>query len=164
MNLIDLFFPKQCIICSKVGFEICNQCLTKIPKALPTCLICTKVSNKGLIHKRCLDIDKEISWIHGWSLLRKYKFIFKSKKKNGLFSVYVLLLDILMRKATTFEEMSDIQPISNSILDNYLSKRFKKDSDFNRLCLVGEKVHNRKELINRIRNSTFKYIVVLTIF
>ena len=164
MNLIDFFFPKQCIICSKVGFEICDKCLTKIPKALPTCLICRKISNKGLIHKRCLETDKEIRWIRGWSLLKKYISIFKSKKKNCLFSVYALLLDILLTRTTPFGEILNIQPISNSPLDNYLSKRFKKNCSSNKLFLIGERIQNREELITRIRSSNFKEIFVLTIF
>lgn len=164
MNLIDIFFPKQCIICSRVGFDICNQCLTKIPKALPTCLLCNKVSNNGYIHKHCFDIEKDIYWIHGWNLLRKYKNIFNSKRENNLFSVYKLLLEELFNRFPKLDRKGRIEPMSNCSLDRYLSSMLLNDNHSATLYFVGEKVQDKEELIARINRACFKNIFLITIF
>lgn len=164
MNLIDLFFPKQCIICSRVGFDICNQCLTKIPKALPTCLICNKLSNNGYIHKNCLDINKDIYWIHGWNLSKKYKSIFDSKKKSNLFSIYILLLEELFSRFSKLDTKFRIEPISNCSLDRYLSSMLLNDNHSETLSFVGERIQDKEELITRINRASFKKIFLITIF
>lgn len=164
MNLVDILLPKQCILCSRVGFDICNQCLTKIPKALPNCLICNKLSNHGLIHQRCLDIDKEIYWIRGWNPLKNNLTVFENKKKNNLFSIYTFLLEDMLERFDTLEKTSQIQTITNSLLDRDLSKKLHFNTHSDSLCFVGEKIENKEDLITRIKQTPIKNILILTIF
>jgi len=164
MNLADLLLPKQCILCSRVGFDICNQCLTKIPKALPTCLICNKLSNYGLIHKECLDIEKEICWIKGWNPLEKDLTAFESKKENNLFSIHIFLLRDLSERFEILKKAFRIQTITNNLLDKDLSKKLHSNLHSETLCFVGEKIEDKENLTTRIKKTSIKNILILTIF
>ncbi len=163
MSLLDLIFPKQCVLCSRVGFEICNDCLKKIPKSLPSCFICKKINTHGLIHKECLDTEKKIFWICGWNPTFKYISVFKSRKKKNLYSIFAFLLNTLLKEYKIREPL-DIQPLTQSSLDIYLSKILPSHSNSEILCIVGERIPNRKKLILKIAESRYKTVVVLTLF
>ena len=54
MNLFDLFFPRRCVSCSKIGKYICEICREKIKYIeFPFCPVCRFPSINGMAHARC---------------------------------------------------------------------------------------------------------------
>jgi len=53
MNLLDLFFPKQCSGCSKLGAYLCADCTREILQGELICAYCRRPSNGGLTHPSC---------------------------------------------------------------------------------------------------------------
>lgn len=54
MSFLDLFFPKRCVSCEKIGSYICPDCFTKIKTvSTPICPVCTKPAIHGLTHPVC---------------------------------------------------------------------------------------------------------------
>jgi hypothetical protein len=163
MSLLDYIFPKQCIFCSRVGFEICNPCLKKISKALPSCFVCKRINTHGLVHKGCLDTEKKIFWIRGWNPNPTYIRFFTSRKEKHLYSIYALLMGILIKERGK-EMKVNVQPLTRNSLDIYLSKIISSYSNSEILCLVGEKISNRKELALKISRSKYTTVIILTLF
>ncbi|MGI6423288.1 MAG: hypothetical protein ACOX0X_01530 [Candidatus Dojkabacteria bacterium] len=164
MNMMDILFPKQCIVCSRIGFEICDHCLTEIPKALPTCIFCNRLSNQGVPHRECLEMDKDIVWIRGWNLSKKQRFLFDLKRKNSLFSIYIFLMDKLLEEKGLSKYNLTTSPLTSSHLDICISKKYNNNKKGEPLFLIGERVLNRKKLLSRLKEVQEKRINILTIF
>lgn len=56
MDILDLIFPKKCVICKKQGSFLCANCFTYISfNEKSICLICRKNTFNNLTHSNCLD-------------------------------------------------------------------------------------------------------------
>lgn len=53
MNLLDLIFPKRCVVCSQVGSYLCHQDREKIKAPPSFCPICLKGAIGGTTHIKC---------------------------------------------------------------------------------------------------------------
>jgi ComF family protein len=55
-ELIDLAFPRRCILCGAFGLFLCRSCMQKLPTAdIQKCVKCTKTSPFGKTHSDCLS-------------------------------------------------------------------------------------------------------------
>lgn len=56
MDILDLIFPKKCVVCKKQGSLLCANCFTYISfNEQSICLICRKNTFNNLTHSNCLD-------------------------------------------------------------------------------------------------------------
>lgn len=54
MHVLDLFFPRRCVSCGKVGSYFCQHCLSQIEFITHSiCPVCTKPAIDGITHPRC---------------------------------------------------------------------------------------------------------------
>ena len=54
LSFLDLFFPKRCVGCGKLGSYFCANCKGKIQTVEnQTCLVCGRVAFAGKTHPRC---------------------------------------------------------------------------------------------------------------
>lgn len=53
MELLDLFFPKNCLGCGGEGKYICQECIKKVPLAQAICPFCKHPSIDGATHVNC---------------------------------------------------------------------------------------------------------------
>ena len=52
--ILDLLFPKWCLVCGRIGTYLCLRCRMKLEYVhVDGCLYCDKVSLNGLTHERC---------------------------------------------------------------------------------------------------------------
>ena len=156
MRLIEYLFPCQCIICSKVGEHICPRCLKGLPHTLPICCVCKKLSNKGVTHSHCSNLN--ITYFTGWYLSEKMNKIFDEKVQKGIWSIYLTLLTILityLRIGNLVKECRIYPLPSNSIntfkLNMSLSKSLKGGEDNKNILLVGERLENIQEVEDVIK-------------
>ena len=60
MGLLDLIFPKRCIVCKKSDNYICDNCFSYLSfDVKSTCLVCSKYSINSLTHKICLKKNQK---------------------------------------------------------------------------------------------------------
>ena len=56
MNLLDLFFPKKCVGCKKIGSYLCDKCFSYLSfDTKNLCLVCGRPSFDGLTHPGCMS-------------------------------------------------------------------------------------------------------------
>ncbi len=54
MHLLDIFFPRRCVSCGKIGVYFCNGCIKKIDFIdKPICPVCEKPAIDGFTHPKC---------------------------------------------------------------------------------------------------------------
>ncbi len=87
MHLLDLFFPKRCVACGKLGTYICQSCqkiIDFIEDREMICPVCEKPGMTGMTHPYCrtkYGIDGLTSFFHYAGPVRnfvqqiKYKFV-----------------------------------------------------------------------------------------
>ena len=142
MDIFKFLFPQQCIICSKVGHCICNSCIKKLPRCLPSCPVCGLLSNDYLIHSKhrstlCYGYT-------GWCIPNSLKVRLDSNIEKGLYSTHLFLLEDLIHylKLKDRISFSDILPIYSERkdimrLNTALAKSLSKDRGSNTLLLIG---------------------------
>jgi ComF family protein len=81
MNLLDIVFPKGCIICKRKGEYLCERCKKLFKKELPECYMCRRISNGYRTHRECRGMYSMDSVFVAWEyssltsdLLKKYKY------------------------------------------------------------------------------------------
>jgi competence protein ComFC len=83
MAILDLVFPKKCVVCKKIGEYICDDCFSYLSfNTENICLVCKNHSKNGLTHKECLgkySIDGFFSSISNNYTLKKLLFSFKNR-------------------------------------------------------------------------------------
>lgn len=144
MNLIEYLFPRQCILCSRVGYDICPSCFKKLITTLPSCFVCRKLSHSSWSHDKCSDIH--IQYFTGWYMSKDLKKIVEKKKNSGVYSLHEYLLKILIKKLNIEEELlnSEIYPIltesgSTQKINYHLTKLIKnKNHPTGKIFLIGE--------------------------
>jgi ComF family protein len=102
MNILDLFFPKRCVTCGKIGNYFCQSCLFKIEYIKhQVCPVCSENSIDGTTHYKC---QKKYSLDGIFALAH-----FKGPVKNAI-------------HVFKYRLVSDISGyLANLILDNYPS-------------------------------------------
>ncbi|KKR16586.1 MAG: hypothetical protein UT44_C0013G0001, partial [Candidatus Levybacteria bacterium GW2011_GWA1_39_32] len=54
MNILDLFFPKRCVNCKKVGDYICPDCFSRLSfDTEDICPECSRPAISGITHPKC---------------------------------------------------------------------------------------------------------------
>lgn len=72
--LLDLLFPKYCLMCRKRGKYMCEACLTKVDKARLVCPVCKQGSYGGKTHSICksrFSLDGFVSYYKYDGVVRK---------------------------------------------------------------------------------------------
>lgn len=80
MKILDYFFPKFCILCSKRDDYICNNCIRQFVYTLPSCYVCKKLSNGYICHKGC--VEKEIQIYTCWYTDKYFQKVFDRQDKS----------------------------------------------------------------------------------
>lgn len=161
MSLFDILLPKECIFCSKVGRHICEKCLRDIPRSLPLCLVCGRISTKGYTHSSCTKLNVRIQYFKGWNI--ENKAVFDSQIEVGFYSPFLEMIGNTLERSNLKEQDigAKIFPLKNTSrekreLNRYLSKKIrgsKKDT----ITYIGIEVIDSKELLKEITLLENKY-------
>jgi competence protein ComFC len=93
MNILDLFFPRQCLSCHKIGAYICLSCVRKVELASTICPLCGSFSPYGKTHPSCRNktpLDGAIAVWRYEGVVRqailniKYKFAYDISKELAI--------------------------------------------------------------------------------
>lgn len=93
MDLLNLFFPKKCVGCKKIGGYLCPNCFAKIDFGVsPICGVCSRPAVSGLTHPVCqkrYTIDGVFSSLVYKGITKK--LVYQYKFEPYLFSLTPLL-------------------------------------------------------------------------
>ena len=90
--IVEILFPKYCLVCGKPGKSICNYCIKKFIPSLPECYACRRLSNAYSTHTKCRTAYSLNSVFWGWQynqissqLIKvfKYKDAFDMQEEIG---------------------------------------------------------------------------------
>lgn len=134
MGLLDLFFPKTCVGCKKLGIYLCFACLNSIEYLKEqTCCVCYKNSISGKTHSVCQTKTK----LDGVVSLTSYSGVIKKLVKS---LKYNFTTDLVKE---VFEKINFDNPIITEKKDWVLvpvplNKQRKNFRGFNQAELLGE--------------------------
>ena len=100
MNLLDIFFPKRCVGCRKIGKYFCEECRKKIRPILDNeriCPMCGRLAYKGITHPYCRTndgIDGLTSFFHYEGVVQKAIKAIKYRGVSDLAKEFVGLATI----------------------------------------------------------------------
>ena len=60
VDILNVFFPPQCVNCGKWGTWLCPTCLGQVKPSLPECYVCRRLSFNYLTHKHCLSLENPV--------------------------------------------------------------------------------------------------------
>lgn len=142
MSIIDYLFPKQCLLCSRIGYDICPKCIVKISHSLPSCCICNNLNNDYHTHTYCSTTD--IQCFTGWYLTKEVKQKIERKKQLQIYSVHRYLLGLLINylNINNIITNSKILPLptddfKTERLNRYLARCIRGNNS-NNLLYIGE--------------------------
>jgi ComF family protein len=98
MNFLDLFFPKRCVNCGKIGKYFCNRCrllIRPIADNERICPMCGRLAFGGVTHLYCrtpYDIDGLTSFFHYDGPVRKAIKAIKYRSVSDLSEEFVSLV------------------------------------------------------------------------
>lgn len=94
--LLEILFPKHCIVCKHQSKYICLRCQKGLQNYLPECYICRRLSNGSLTHPNCqkeVKIDDiKIIWKYNniaKELLKAYKYSKIKSLSNDIHSLII---------------------------------------------------------------------------
>lgn len=143
-SILDLLFPKACLICGKSGVFLCKRCLKEIKiNSLQVCPVCEKIiTENGKVCKNCqkkesfidqmiVASDYQKSEISGIIHFYKYKFIqdlhiplgkilLKSLIKNEIFVPDFIIPIPLHRSRLRWRGFNQSELLANYISKNLL--------------------------------------------
>ncbi len=169
MSLFDILLPKECIFCCKVGRHICEKCLRDIPRSLPLCLVCGRISTSGYTHSSCTKLNISIQYFKGWNIENKQ--ILESQIEVGFYSPFLELIEYLVKRNNLKDRDigKKIIPLKSSSrekmeLNRYLSKKIHGSKE-ETLTYLGIEVMDTKELVKEISllENEYKYIQVISL-
>lgn len=92
--MLNILFPKECLICSKVGNWLCSKCKSKLIRTLPNCYICKTLSNNYITHAKCTKEKTFEKVITIWKyneyskkLIHNFKYKHRFQVGNYIFSL-----------------------------------------------------------------------------
>lgn len=152
--ILDLVFPKWCLVCNRIGCYLCNQCQKKLEYVFTDgCLYCDKISKYGVTHKTCkrkYGLDGCQSFLY---YTREMKQVMKELKYHQVCDAYHEIFwslnpEIVSKIAFFHQFLPDIyiQPIP-------LHNRRLKDRGFNQAEVLARFISqiSRIPLINDVQ-------------
>lgn len=161
--ILSTIFPPNCIICSRIGHHLCNQCRAFLHNSLPMCFCCKKINNHSLTHSKCrlvLDVDFVFTqWIHNCNS----NIINNLVLKDSAYSVFKELLKLINNKellnlfnTARIEYIKDKNKEVNQNLQKEIIRGFNKNSTDSTLLLVGyhlESLNSVQKQIEDVRRK-----------
>lgn len=88
-NILEIFFPRFCLVCGYVGRYICPSCEKKLQKNKqnPSCVYCKKRSFLGLTHPSCRRKNGIDGYVSPYSYGTLFKKIIHTVKYKGAYKV-----------------------------------------------------------------------------
>jgi competence protein ComFC len=152
--MLHILFPKECLICSKIGLWLCKKCQKKLVQTLPTCYICKSLSNKYCTHNGCLDKNSLNKITTIWKYNEYGKSLIHSYKYKHRFQVGDFLFSLIEDKLKTFDMKDSVLIPLPSHKMKILERGFSPTESMCELISEKYKIPVEKEIIFKKQNNT----------
>jgi competence protein ComFC len=160
MHILDLFFPKRCVNCKKIGSYICSQCFTYITFTdVIVCVSCQRPAIGGLTHPVCrtrYGVDGVFPSLVYVGVVKKliYKFKYPPYLTDLQSTMTELFYEGLIQKEQFYNKFS---PESVFVPVPLHSSKFRKRG-YNQAQKLGEGLSKKFELpvvdcLTRVKNT-----------
>ena len=127
LNVLNLFFPKKCGVCGKIGVEICNNCKMELKK-----LEINKIQNVFIENNKKIKVKK--------MYLYKYEGIIRKLLINYKFNDNAYLADVFVNLIKNNKKMFGILKSYDIIISVPLHKKRKLERGYNQTELIANKL------------------------
>lgn len=166
MNLLDLFFPRRCVSCGKIGKYFCPKCTEKIRFIdHQICPVCGKAAIGGATHPKCqtrYSLDGLTAFFHYDGPIRKAIKQLKYRFVSDLAKEFV---DLILFSSFNNETMKPASPAGRQLNNAVLipiplhSSRL-RFRGFNQAEILGDLIAKRlhisikKDTLKRVKKTT----------
>lgn len=160
MNFFELFFPKYCISCKKIGEYICSSCFSSISFTQGyMCAMCGNAALNGKTHPGCktkYSIDGVISCVEYKNVIKKV--IYTLKYKPYAFNIVHAVGDLMYEMLIQDELWHQINTEKTVFVPIPLYKSRLRTRGYNQSLLVAQELGKRfklstQDLLMRKRNT-----------
>lgn len=155
MGILDIFFPKRCVSCSKFGKYVCDTCLAELkPITNFICPMCERASFDGKTHPGCRTRYS----LDGLTSFYRYEGPVKAAIKRLKYKPYIselgIILLISILSSIESNEFSDFV-----VIPVPLHPKRERNRGFNQAALIGRELASRfnlqfnEKLIKRVKNT-----------
>ena len=139
--IIDILFPKYCLMCGRLGSSICNYCSKKFIPSLPECYKCRRLSTNYITHSKCLDGYSLSSVFWAWQYNSLSSKFIKTFKYKGSFTMSEEIGDFLTKRVLETNFLDQFKdPL---IIPIPLHGKREKERGFNQTLLIGEMISKK---------------------
>jgi len=143
-SIIDMFFPKYCLMCGKPGNSICNYCSKKFIPSLPECYKCRRLSLNYKTHSNCFNRYSLDSVFWAWQYNSLSSKFIKTFKYKGAFSMSEEIGSFLIKRILETNFLNQFKdPLFVPIP---LHKKKTKERGFNQTLLIGRLLSDKLNL------------------
>lgn len=161
MKVLDLLFPKKCVVCKKTGDYICENCFINLSfDAKSVCLLCDKASYNNLTHPACFkkySIDGCFSALTYNKTTQKLVYSFKYKPYLTDLSIFLseLFYDSLIQNEDFVKETKKVEWVFVPVPLYSLKLRQRGYNQAEILAKVLSKKFNFKtqDILKRVRDT-----------
>jgi competence protein ComFC len=149
MGWLDLFFPKKCVGCGKMGKYVCEKCEVGMWEEEQICPVCCRASRYGLRHKYC-----NRAWsIEGLTCFWAYEGLSQKLIKQAKYWFYYDYLGELVRDVSVrvsvrseFNYFNKFLTTKPTVVPVPLWPKREKERGFNQAEVIGRLVASRWSL------------------
>ena len=104
MDLLDLVFPKRCVLCGAFGKYICNNCFSKIEFVeKPVCPVCQRQAIGGKTHPKCAGKFRPDGLVIACRYKGAIKLAIRKVKYKWVYDIEKILVDLLASQIWKFD-------------------------------------------------------------
>lgn len=155
MTLLDLFFPKRCFGCGRIGVYFCTSCRSDIgiiEQSETICPVCEQPAIAGATHPRCqtrYTIDGLTSFFHYDGIIRKAVKALKYRYVSDLVQEFIALIPPVSFLFLTKQLSTKL--LSSLVIPIPLHPSRQRHRGFNQAELLGRLLADRLEIPIRTR-------------
>lgn len=147
MNFFDIFFPKKCVGCGRLGKYVCSECEVGLWEEEQICPACRRASRYGLKHKYCHESHSLDGLTCLWAYEGLARKIIKKAKYKGYFDMLKFLISdgefLDKPEYAYFQKFLETKP---TIVPVPLHKKRLRERGFNQAEMVAKSIALRHAL------------------
>jgi ComF family protein len=136
--IVDILFPKYCLVCGKPGFSICSYCKKKLIPSIPECYICRRISSRYKTHSNCMQNMSLDFLFYAWRYTDISSRLIKVLKYKGAFNIQNEIGELLQSRLL---QTKFLENFKNPLLVPIpLHKKRLKERGFNQTELICKEI------------------------
>ena len=139
MNILDLFFPKRCVSCKRVGSYICSDCFSKIEFVKhPICPVCQRQAVGGKTHPGCVGRYRLDGLVVACRYSGPVKMAIGKVKYKWIYDIGKVLCELIVKNLWRFDIETNL-----TLVPVPLHSKRKRSRGFNQAEILAQDLAKR---------------------